>query len=241
MDRHGLAGAHNHDVIITGDTHGCFGELNMLMNKQRPALVIVCGDMGYWPRVPASSFYGRSNPNYPRDKPAPKVPDGCRLLWCDGNHEDHESLRARTTDALWPRTRYMPRGSTYDLPDGRTILFMGGALSIDKHNRRVGIDWFPEEQPDYADLAGLPDPETVTVDIIVSHTCPREFNPRVASPSRERDWTRDVLSELRRVYRPCLWYCGHWHTYTTEYIDGCRFTCLDMAGDGGRWWCRLPD
>ena len=49
------------------------------------------------------------------------------------------------------------------LPDGRTVLFMGGALSVDKAWRTPGYDWFPEESITTGDLDRLPD---VHVDIV---------------------------------------------------------------------------
>ena len=43
------------------------------------------------------------------------------------------------------------------LPDGRIVLFMGGADSIDKKYRKIGFDWFPEELITQKDIYELPD------------------------------------------------------------------------------------
>jgi predicted phosphodiesterase len=37
-------------ILITGDVHAQFGILNNLINKEKPELVICCGDFGFWPK-----------------------------------------------------------------------------------------------------------------------------------------------------------------------------------------------
>jgi len=44
-------------ILITGDIHNDFGELNELINKKRPDLVICCGDFGYWPKLLGVNLY----------------------------------------------------------------------------------------------------------------------------------------------------------------------------------------
>jgi len=113
-------------VIITGDIHNEFSKLNQLISSKRPELVICCGDFGYWPdthwATPMSNI----------------KPQGAKILWCDGNHENHWELKKREKDEIVPDVIYMPRGSTYTIEDGRVIMFMGGADSIDKHQRIIG-------------------------------------------------------------------------------------------------------
>ena len=118
-------------VLFLGDLHNQFTSLNIIINKQKPDIVICCGDFGYWPKWKGSQ------------KLSEIKPQGAKIYWIDGNHDDHWSIRDRETDELEKDIIYMPRGSTMQLDDGRNILFMGGALSIDKHLRREGWDWFP--------------------------------------------------------------------------------------------------
>jgi len=115
-------------ILITGDIHNEFGELNKLINKKKPDMVICCGDFGYWPKF-----------RFTRKLSEIKLQSTNKLLWIDGNHEDHWSLRDRETDELAPGIIYMPRGSSYKLDDGRVIFFMGGADSIDKNMRTIEI------------------------------------------------------------------------------------------------------
>lgn len=212
-------------IIVTGDIHNDWGPLNSLINQKRPELVICCGDFGFWPNL---------------GRPFSQVkPKGAKILWCDGNHEDHWSLRDRTTDELAPDIFYMPRGSTYTLDDGRTIMFMGGGDSIDKMRRTEGIDWFREETIQQRDLHNLPD---IKVDIFITHTCPlqlvdelKRYYDKPPEPSNH------ALTELHRIYKPSLWFFGHWHMYREGILDGTQWHCLSYPYQGERWWMYLPD
>jgi predicted phosphodiesterase len=215
-------------ILITGDVHMEFGFLNSLINRQKPDMVICCGDFGYWPKVE----WGKPLTDI-------KLQTAEKLLWCDGNHEDHWSLRDRETDELAPNIIYMPRGSTYTLPDGRTILFMGGADSIDKQWRRVGVDWFPEEIITQKDFQNLPDKK---IDIFITHTCPEELVEELIKfyPAKKFEPSNRALSELRKIYKPDLWFFGHWHHYREGVLLGTQWYALSAPGFGDRWWMWLP-
>ena len=171
------------NILITGDIHSNFESLNNLISKTQPDLIICVGDFGYWPRF---SFFNISQIELQSAK---------KLLWCDGNHEDHWALKDRSTDELAPNIIYMPRGSTYILPDGRTIMFMGGAYSIDKNSRTIGYDWFPEETITQKDMMNLPD---IKIDIFITHTCPIELVKELALyyPEKGREPSNYALSKL---------------------------------------------
>lgn len=216
-------------VVVMGDVHREFGALNVWINKKRPSLILQCGDFGYWPRW--------------TEKTVPALHGG-DLLFCDGNHEDHESLKRLEYPEVYPGVRHMPRGSVFTLPDGRTVLFMGGADSIDKHLRTPGKDWFPEELISESDIYQLPE---ASVDIVISHTSPREFNiPYMTESEKSRDPPCMALSHVLHKYRPKLWYFGHWHffgqgTYKSSGSASweCRWTALDRINGFSRWWIPL--
>ena len=214
------------DIIVMGDTHGFWYCVNPFINTKRSKIFLQCGDFGYWPRWKDEV----KNPNYPQKKKVPKVPKGSKLYFCDGNHEDHEMLREAEDNELYPNVFYMSRGSTLTLPDGRVVLFMGGALSIDKEGRNWGIDWFPQEQISYSDIHDLD--RDMRIDIVISHTCPREFE-MIGNDTKMSDCNRMALSYILHHYRPTLWYFGHWHRYTTGFYKYCRWTALDMFHNPG--------
>ena len=218
-------------VLITGDVHNEFGHLNTLLNKKKADLVICCGDFGYWPRFNDKGTASLSSINLQGAK---------ELRWCDGNHEDHDSLDQREPDEIEPGIIYMPRGSTYTLPDGRVIMFMGGAESIDKNWRTTGVDWFPQEIINQSNFKNLPD---IKVDIFITHTCPVELvhELKLNYPDKDYEPSNKALSELWKIYKPDLWFFGHWHQYGEYKIMGTKCYALSAVGFGDRWWMWLPE
>lgn len=215
-------------ILVTGDLHAEYEHLNKLINKKKPKLVICCGDFGYWPKFKNINDLKNGD---------------TKVLFCDGNHEDHWALRDRITDELAPNVFYMPRGSTYTLPDGRTILFMGGANSIDKHLRTIGKTWFPEETITQNDVLNVP--LDLNVDIVISHTCPNEllYEMLPYNSTKDKDPSYKALSYILETYQPKLWYFGHWHIFKKGVIPktNTKWTCLSAAGFGDQWWIKLQN
>lgn len=217
-------------ILIVGDIHNEFGKLNTLLNKKKPDLVLSVGDFGFWPGEKGCEELSKI-----------KLPNkNSKLLWCDGNHENFWELKKRTSDEIEPGIIYMPRGSTYTLPDGKVVMFMGGARSIDKHLRKFGIDWFPEETISYNDMQGLPD---VKVDIFITHTCPAELVPTLVKyySGKDLEPSNQALSQLWEIYKPTTWILGHWHKYLPIKLNDTQFYCLSAPGFGDRWWMWLPE
>jgi len=217
------------NVIVGGDIHGKFGYLNKLINKYKHKLdlAIFCGDFGYWPNIYKDHKNIKTH--------------GIPVLWCDGNHEDHWALRDLKDNEIAENVFYMRRGSTYELEDGRTIMFMGGAFSIDWDMRILGRDWFPEEVITQTDLMDLPDTK---VDIFITHTCPLELVPVMVDyyVGKDREPSNEALSELWKIYKPSLWFFGHWHYYKEGNMEDTKWYALADAGSESetRWWMWLP-
>lgn len=218
-------------TYVVGDIHAEWGLFNTFLNTRRPKTVFACGDFGFWPREEQYDIQRLKNKD-------------TKIHWCDGNHENHWALRDRGSDEIHPNVFYQPRGSLLTLPDGRTILFFGGAHSIDKDRRTFGRDWFPEEVPSYADFGQL-DKIKTRVDIVVSHTCPNEFEVekhqwlcKGAIAQKVNDPTRDLLSCVLDMFRPSLWYFGHWHVPMRGEHNGTHWRALNMCPEQG-WWLKL--
>jgi hypothetical protein len=219
-------------ILITGDVHGNFSALNNLINKEVPELIICTGDFGYWPKIPYLESI--KNINVKRTK----------IFWIEGNHEDHWSLREVQSYVLSYRIPveishnifYLSRGTVQKLSDGRTIMFMGGALSIDKDRRQLGVDWFPEETISTGDLYSLPNEQ---IDIIVSHTAPVEIADVLKGFHNIYDPSEEALSQLFKMYHPPLWFFSHFHKYAEGTFEQTQWTCLNQAPHQG-WWMQLP-
>lgn len=215
------------NIIVTGDIHGQFAYLNALINKykDRLDLVLCCGDFGYWPSHRKAHEKIKTH--------------GIPVLWCDGNHEEHWALRDLKDTEITENVFWMPRGSTYKLKDGRNIMFMGGADSVDKICRDIGIDWFPEEVITQKDLMNLPNEK---VDIFITHTCPKELLSTML-PYDERkynDPSQEALSTLWQIYKPDLWFFGHWHQYKEGAIGNTKWYGLSCVESVTKWWMWVP-
>lgn len=226
------------ETIVMGDVHGDFGRLNTWVNYKRPDIVLSCGDFGFWPKHLSKKERRRGR------KTLPKMQD-TKLYWCDGNHEDFDSIRELDDNEVYPDVFYMKRGSTLELPDGRVVLFMGGSESEDKEWRleqeQGGGDriWFPEERLTEEDLQDLPD---CRIDVVVSHAAPREFKVWGGGHDMlQPDPSRLALSAVLHRYkehRP-LWFFGHYHARIVGEYQGVEYFGLNMIGCPW-WWMRLP-
>lgn len=223
-------------ILVCGDVHGEFSLFNRFLNTERPNIVLQCGDFGYWPKFFNTTYlnmYGRRQLWQAEIKNK-----NTKIFWCDGNHEDHESLKNRKTEELWPGVYYMERGSVLVLPDGRKVLFIGGAYSIDKEYRTAGYDWFPDETITQRDIEELPDDK---IDVVISHTAPIEFD--VKDPRKEfrtiPDPSRDALSFVYNKYKPKRWFFGHFHFHTNGRHNDCYWTALSNIGSDQRWYTKF--
>jgi hypothetical protein len=261
-------------IIIIGDTHASWREINTIISSKKPEIVLQVGDFGWWPKfhntTKISSDKYKTDPNFyspPPDKPWLNgmrrelpwnqygvKPGNGKIYFCPGNHEDWEDLESKATSdnpiqvEVMPNVFYMPRCSTLKLPDGRTILFMGGAVSVDKEHRTYRYDWFPEETIKQKDIYNLPD---VDIDIVVSHTSPQEFKKDLFAGSKDwhqydpywlekfNDPSCHALSHVLRKYTPSLWFFGHYHVVKTSTWLKTRWFALNKANDTG-WWTYLP-
>lgn len=114
------------------------------------------------------------------------------------------------------------------------MMFVGGALSIDKDWRIAGESWWPDEELSYEELQYIAGQYGVRKpNIMVTHECPESVSDILVAqllggrkfnfPSR----TREVFDVMLTSHRPKLWIFGHWHVSFDMIIDGTRFICLN--------------
>ena len=251
------------NVLVLGDMHNTWRKANTLIAKYKPTTVLQCGDFGWWPRFHKTTHL--SHGTYRLDhmtgirKAAPfnqygvKTGDS-KFYFCAGNHEDWEDLNSRADSfnpvsvELYKNMFYMPRCATLKLPDGRNVLFMGGAMSTDKEWRRYRYDWYPEEVITQADIYNLPE---VEIDIVVSHTSPSWFKQELFEKSD--DWKQSdsywlekfkdpsclALDVVWEKYRPSLWFFGHYHIAKFGKYRNTNWFALNKETDTG-WWTFMP-
>lgn len=236
----------NKDIIICGDIHGLWGYLNTLINKKKPSIILQVGDWGHWvgKKISSRTVNGMRISGF--DPMGVKAKD-TEIFWCDGNHENHNDLDLRTSTPceVMPNVFYMRRGSIMTLPDGRVVLFMGGAASIDKHLRTPGVDWFPQEMLSFSELYKLEERGIDKIDIVISHTAPCEFNNLLNKKKIYGDYkykffdsSQEVLSAILEMFKPSLWYFGHFHVSQKGIYKNTKWQCMHMA-PFENWWTYL--
>jgi hypothetical protein len=234
-------------IVVMGDVHADFGALNRFLNKKKPDIVLQAGDFGWWPHRHGTEKISRNR----RFDQYSLKPNGATIYWADGNHENHDDLQERMKAAPGqplevpvPGCFYMPRGSVLTLPDGRNVLFFGGAMSTDKHERTEGEDWWAGEVPTQADLNFARSQIAAhggRVDIAISHTAPFLILMQLSGidPIRRRDPTVFLLNQILEEFHPKQWFFGHFHQFAIGATLGCKWTCLNAEGFGRGWWVEL--
>ncbi|MDR3019579.1 MAG: metallophosphoesterase [Treponema sp.] len=124
-----------------------------------------------------------------------------------------------------PFTAYLKRGKVYNI-DGFKFLVLGGALSIDKHLRRVGISWWENEYwstEEKRDLFKLLETENA-FDYVISHTAPSRVIAEIFS--RLKGYLPNFFDEVAALNEridgmvTCKqWFCGHWHNDIYHYDE----------------------
>lgn len=100
-----------------------------------------------------------------------------QLIFIDGNHEDHSYLQQLKDDFTYIRSniQYAKRGAILTI-NNKNILFVGGAFSIDRHLRKLNVDYYNEEllsEKEYKYIMNKI--ENKYFDIMVSHDTPSIF------------------------------------------------------------------
>lgn len=204
-------------LYITGDTHGDFYRFGHL-GLNEDDIMIILGDVGI---------------NYYLDEYDKKLKErlkryNFKFFCIQGNHEERpENISSyREVEMFggkvfiedeYPNLIFAKNGELYNI-DGKSILVIGGAYSIDK-DYRIGKEypWFKDEQLSAQERLNILDKYLGKhVDIILSHTCPLRYEPKesfkLSLPQIAVDKTMEYfLNEVEQRVDYDKWYCGHYH------------------------------
>lgn len=218
-------------LYITGDIHGSARRIVKFAKENhisRNDTIIILGDVG-------ANYYLNE-----RDAETKRLLNSVKAtVFCiHGNHECRpEHIPSyRLVDwhggKVWveeeyPKVLFAKDGEVFDL-EGRAFLVIGGAYSVDRFWRlRHGAAWWRDEQP--SDATKAVTAATVAsraVDFVLSHTCPRRYEPiEVFLPGIDQSSvdtsTEDWLDGIEEQLSYKAWFCGHWHT--NKRIDKMHF------------------
>ena len=218
-------------IKVTGDTHGDpvrFIENNMGDNEwTSDDYLIVCGDFGF---IFRNNEAEREFLDYLETK-------SYTICFCDGNHENFPAIfsypKEKWNGGYVHRIRknvlHLMRGQVFKI-DGKKVFSMGGAYSIDRYVRKLNFSYWEEEIPnnqEYHEATQNLRENNDEVDIVISHTAPREIIRRMGKYPDAHDMElTGFLEWIMYQIKYQHWYFGHWHLdqifdekHTAVYFD----------------------
>lgn len=157
-----------------------------------------------------------------------------------GNHDDPQYFTG-TYENYWSNIKLMPDYSVIEI-EGKRVLLVGGAISIDRLGRSEGKSW-------WADEIFVLDEEKLkmikNIDLVATHTSPKfcyptEFNNLVYSFAAYDPTLLGELTHERelitRMYDILIengnniekWFYGHFHAEKHRMYDNTQFNLLSI-------------
>lgn len=210
---------------ITGDTHRDFTRVH---NLPKGSTLIILGDAGI---------------NYFLNKEDKELKEylnslGITFLCVQGNHEERpENIPTYKENKMYggkvfieddyPNLIFLKNGEIYTI-NNKKVLVIGGAYSVDKDIRLLyGWHWFKDEQLNKSEMDMILEKYQGThVDVILSHTSPKRYEPVEVFLSGIDQKTVDktmeeFLDTVEETVKYDKWYCGHYHT--EKIVDKIEF------------------
>lgn len=215
-------------IAVAGDWHRNMRWVSQLINflatQRHITHILHVGDFGI---IGNTSEYLRT-----LDEATSRT--GVEVYFVRGNHDNPDFLDSLPLDhrgfaplsySSTPRVFYVPDG-TFMTWRGKTILGIGGAVSIDKRLRSAGLEWWPNEVIP-GNILDVVEPHLPLegVDVIISHDAPElaavPLNPAFAALfSREVvdecEAHRSYFQEVVDALRPRNLIHGHYHVFYDE-------------------------
>lgn len=207
---------------LTGDTHGNFKRIAEFCDKHNTTkedVMCILGDAGI------NYYLGKIDhflKEFLKDLPI--------TLFCiHGNHEERPQNIPSYDEMEWnngivyyeedyPNILFAKDGEIYNI-NGKSILVIGGAYSVDKEYRlKNNFMWFEDEQPNEEIKQYVKEQikKQEHFDIVLSHTCPIMTEPthmflKCIDQSKVDKSTERFLQDIADKIDFDSWYFGHFH------------------------------
>lgn len=216
-------------ILVAGDVHG---DVHWWRKVCATAEYFSCdtifqvGDFGWWPHV---------HPDYPAAACDLLDKHDVNAYWIDGNHENFDDLLAMPAGpdgfvVCGPRLKYVPRGTAWTWNEVR-FLGLGGAYSIDKHHRMLGLSYWEQELITRADVERALN--AGPADIMFAHDSP--IMPPGLPDSYKNDATsranREAVAAVAENAKPRVLYHGHYHHRYSKLWGSTFIEGLSRDGD----------
>ena len=216
------------NFLITGDTHRNFSRFRAIASMPASTAIIILGDVGLNYTLDKDDYDVKKelHDTYPftfycvrgNHEARPSDVEGMEIVW-DDEVSGHVYM-----EKDFPRIRYFMDWGVYYI-DGLRTLVVGGAYSVDKYYRlSTGRKWFENELLTPAEMAECERyvAKNPKFDLVLSHTCPRSFQPTDLFLSFIDQTTVDDSMEvwmdgLAQSMEWGLWMYGHYHRDRIEW------------------------
>lgn len=222
-------------IVVVGDVHGEFNKLRYDINRlgHENAYIIQVGDFGM----------GFHSPNYYRDHAFPKLNEAlvnanCHLYAIRGNHDDPEYFKQTNNPFGFSNITLLQDYAELELL-GKSILLVGGAVSIDRGWREEGKSYWSNEVFNLKLEHEFPYKDR-QYDLVVTHTRPgvcgafKGFFKIKEYCDDDPDLKNDLIEESQLVdylyehTKPKNWIYGHFHESNVIRYQDTTFRCLNI-------------
>jgi DNA repair exonuclease SbcCD nuclease subunit len=221
-------------IILVGDIHGEFPRLNYDIKRYgyTDAYIIQCGDTGF----------GFHHPNEEKKliKPLQETlfKNNLHLYMIRGNHCNPSYFSQTNNPFDFSNITLLSDYSELNLL-GKSILLIGGAVSVDRRFRHEGKTWWSDENFNLKleDQFPYKDRE---YDLVVTHTRPsvcgafKGFDNIKYWCDQDPDLINDLIIESQSMdklweWTKPKWFCyGHFHKSLTTQYENTTFKCLGI-------------
>lgn len=220
-------------IVLVGDIHGQFRQLGYDIKRlYTDAHIIQVGDFGM----------GYHKPNYYKDEltklSKTLEQTNCKLYAIRGNHDDPAYFAETNNPFDIDNITLLADYSELNLL-GKSILCIGGAVSIDRLTNIPGESWWEGEKFNLKLEHEFPYRDR-QYDLVLTHTRPKccgsfkgfsniaywcENDPNLINELIEESEQLDCVYELTK---PPKWCYGHFHESVITQCDNTVFKCLNI-------------
>jgi predicted phosphohydrolase len=216
-------------TLILGDIHGdskfLFKRLAEITTRvDSIEQIVLLGDIGF--------------AETPRWLNEPSFESTIPIYYLLGNHDHKEYVELNSK--LWSEKfnwHYLPTGTLIE-----DTIVIGGAYSIDKAQRTIGINWWDSEELTHDDMSKIDDlVRYKNIHTVLSHDCPFEFLRYLVYQPIQNNRTSGYLQFFMETNKPRFWYCGHHHKNKKGVIGVTNIRVLNTIHSLDHEIRNLPD
>lgn len=199
---------------IIGDIHGHWHDYSLLTENIEHNSIQV-GDFG---RGFNGAYWEERADEYHKSK---------QHRFIRGNHDSPEVCKNSTG--------WIKDGTVESYGD-KTVMFIGGAWSIDWEYRREGVDWWRDEEVSSEEFYRLIETyAAMKPRVMITHDAPSKATnemfiqpglARMSGGEHIKTRTGQALQAMFEIHQPELWFFGHWHHTMQVKIGKTWFHCL---------------